>query len=47
MKNKLARKGRRLNKQEQIQRKQMISEDIIYLQNIFECVLVENEIATE
>ena len=44
MQNKLLRRGRRLNAQEQIQRKQMIRDDIAYLERVFDIVNVENEI---
>ena len=47
MNNKLTRKGRKLNEEQQIQRLEMIREDIKYLQDIFETVLVENEITHE
>ena len=47
MNNKLNRKGRKLNEEQQIQRLEMIREDIKYLQDIFETVLVENEITHE
>ena len=47
MRNKLLRRGRRLNEAEQIRRLEMIQEDIKYLERIFGYVPVENEVTNE
>ena len=44
MHNKLLRRGRGLSPEEQVIRKQMIQSDIIFLENLFGVVIVENEI---
>ena len=47
MRNKLLRKGRRLTPEQQILRLEMISQDIEYLERIFDYTPVQNEIQCE